>query len=402
VNSVLTGRLGPCIPFSRAVERRKRTGAPELQPLSVYLEAGVVPRSTREDNHNRLGFDLSAYLIVEPGDIVFNKLRTWQGGLGVSRYKGIVSPAYFVCRPSTDYEPRFLHYLLRSAHYLAEFARISKFMPPSQFDILWEDLRLVPIPTRPVDEQRAIADFLDTETARIDALITKKHRLIDLLEERFRGEVEVRTAEGKPARVRFTTSLVTSGPRGWSDYVADTGDPFVRSANLRRSSIGLRVDDLVSVMPPAASRVEATRSRLATGDVLVGITGANTGWVGIAGPEVVGGYVSQHVALLRPIDIAPEWLGYSIFSHRSQGLLLGSQYGGTKQQLGLAELAELPIRLPSVETQRYHLAVLEALRERTERTEALLASQIALLQEHRQALITAAVTGELDVPGVAA
>src|SRR5690606_24552908 len=117
---------------------------------SVYLDAGVVPRSTRDDNHNRLGADLSSYLVVEPGDIVFNKLRTWQGGLGMSRFRGIVSPAYFVCRPIRQFEPRFLHYLLRSAPYLAEFTRISKFMPPSQFDILWDDLRLVPIPVLPL------------------------------------------------------------------------------------------------------------------------------------------------------------------------------------------------------------------------------------------------------------
>lgn len=339
---------------------------------------------------------------MRQGDLVIHSMDGFAGAIGVSSSDGKASPVVHCYRPRRATEPRFYAYLLRHLALTGYITSLAKGIRERSTAFDAETFRSLVLPAPSLEVQRAIADLLDTETARIDALITKKRRMIDLLVERFRGEVEVRTDEGNPARVRFTTSLITSGPRGWSDYVTGTGDPFVRSANLRRSSIGLRVDDLVSVMPPAASRMEATRSRLATGDVLVGITGANTGWVGIAGPEVVGGYVSQHVALLRPIDIAPEWLGYSIFSHRSQGLLLGSQYGGTKQQLGLAELAELPIRLPSVQSQRSHLAALGGIRKSTERTEALLASQIALLQEHRQALITAAVTGELDVPGVAA
>jgi hypothetical protein len=79
--------------------------------------------------------------VVRPGDVVFNKLRTWQGGLGVSRHLGVVSPAYYVCRPVPDIDSRYYHYLLRSAIYLAELTRLSKFMPPSQFDIAWDDLK---------------------------------------------------------------------------------------------------------------------------------------------------------------------------------------------------------------------------------------------------------------------
>ena len=183
------------LPFGRLMARSKEADRPDLPPLSVYLDAGVVPRSTRDDNHNRLGADMSNYLVVRPGDIVFNKLRTWQGGLGVSSDEGVVSPAYFVCRPNAQVDSRYFHYLLRSAPYLAELTRISKFMPPSQFDIAWDDLKAMLVPRPPLAEQRAIADYLDAETARIDALIAKKQQLINLLEERI--DSEVRTAIGR-------------------------------------------------------------------------------------------------------------------------------------------------------------------------------------------------------------
>ena len=121
------------LPFGRLVDRSRESGMPDLEPLSVFLDEGVVPRVSREDNYNRLGADLSSYLVVRQGDVVFNKLRTWQGGIGVSAHQGIVSPAYFVCRPRSGVIPRFLHYVLRSDVYLQELTRISKWMPPAQF-----------------------------------------------------------------------------------------------------------------------------------------------------------------------------------------------------------------------------------------------------------------------------
>ncbi len=205
--------------FDRLVDRVQEIDRPDLQPLSVFLGEGVVPRSTRDDNYNRLGADLSRYLVVKPGDIVFNKLRTWQGGLGVSEYEGIVSPAYYVCRPRQDVEPRFLHYLLRSATYLQELTRISKWMPPSQFDISWEDLRLLPTLLPSQGTQWAIADFLDVETARIDALIAKKRKIMDLLKARFQLEID-RTIEDLAAPEAALGRFVLDFSQGSSPQAA--------------------------------------------------------------------------------------------------------------------------------------------------------------------------------------
>ena len=179
------------VPFGRVAPRVQDSGRPDLESLSVFLGAGVVPRSSREDNHNQLGEDMSKYLVVEPGDIVFNKLRTWQGGLGASKYLGLVSPAYFVCRPKQNFDPTFLQYLLLSSTYLQELTRISKWQPPSQFDIGWEQLKLLPIVAPAFAEQKAIADYLDRETARIDALIKKKRQMVSYLNERWKVELSL-------------------------------------------------------------------------------------------------------------------------------------------------------------------------------------------------------------------
>ena len=388
------------VPFGRLAQRQKAAGRSDLQPLSVFLGDGVVPRSDREDNHNRLGADMDKYLFVQAGDIVFNKLRTWQGGFGHSRYEGVVSPAYFVCRPQNDVEPRFLHHLLHSSPYLAELTRISKFMPPSQFDILWDDLKALPVPKPPLEEQRAIADYLDTETTRIDALIERRSRLRNLVIERFRSLVSETVGLGPRTEIRRVIRLRTSGPRGWAERVGDVGAPFIRSQNLRRDGIELDLASVAQVDPPETP--EARRSRTALGDVLIGITGANTGWIGIVREQAAGGYVSQHVAVLRPDTVLPEWLAYSLFSHQAQEQLLGGQYGGTKTQLGLDDLADLDINVPGREQQEAAIAHLAGSLTVERTIDAALSRQLDLLQEHRQALITAAVTGELSVPGVAA
>jgi type I restriction enzyme, S subunit len=165
--------------FSKA----KEVNHPDATPLSVFLGAGVVPRDSRDDNFNRLGADLAKYQLVRKGDLVFNRLRTWQGGFGASAYEGIVSPAYITCRPTDCVDSRFAHYQLLYSPYLAELTRISKYMPPSQFDILWDDLKRLQLFVPALPTQKTIADYLDEKTSALHALIEKKRRLLELLAE---------------------------------------------------------------------------------------------------------------------------------------------------------------------------------------------------------------------------
>ncbi len=95
----------------------------------------------------------------------------------------------------------------------------------------------------------------------------------------------------------------------------------------------------------------------------------------------------------------PKWLAYSVFSPASRDQLLGEQYGGTKQQLSLDELAELVVHIPPLDRQEELLSRLDYQVETANRLRAKLRHQLELLTEHRQALITAAVTGGLEVAG---
>ena len=151
--------------------------------LSAYRDYGVIKRDSRDDNHNRVSEDTSNYKLVEPGDFVFNKMKCWQGSLGISEYRGIVSPAYTVCKTKRPFYGKYFHYLLRSWSYIQEFNRLSYGVRTGQWELRFEDFKNIIVPYPSAPEQAQISNFLDDQTKQIDELITAEQRKIELLKE---------------------------------------------------------------------------------------------------------------------------------------------------------------------------------------------------------------------------
>lgn len=169
----------------RAVTALKsKRDEPDLSVLSVYRDYGVILKDSRDDNHNATSLDTSNYKVVEPGDLVVNKMKVWQGSMGVSEHHGIVSPAYITCKTNlAKVVPRFLHYLLRSQPFIAVYNSLSYGVRVGQWDMHYEDFKKIPLPYPDLDTQNRIVNFLDEKTTEIDAAIAKKRQLIDLLNE---------------------------------------------------------------------------------------------------------------------------------------------------------------------------------------------------------------------------
>lgn len=391
----------PWLPLRRVAELVRLKNREQSAPLlSLSSEAGLHPRPADGGRQLPSEGSIPEYWLVEPGDLVVNPMWLIGGGVAVSEIPGAVSPAYRVYRPREFIHPRFLHYYMRSDSSIRQYELLTRGITTFDRSVSREDLDGMPVPVPPMSVQVAVADHLDAEVARLDQLVALRGRTIALLHERRSAFITATVGRGTTMPVRRVVSMCTSGPRGWGDLVAESGSRFIRSANLSRTSI--RIADDPSAFVPAQASPEARRSALQVGDVVVGITGANTGWVGVAEDRHVGAYVSQHVAILRPAGVLPEWLAYSIASDHGQRLLLASQYGGTKTQLGLEDLRELLIRVPPAEHQ---IVGLTALRRTDEATQAVVAkteAQIRLLLARRTAAITAAVTGQVEIRGVAA
>lgn len=157
---------------------------PDEELLSVYRDYGVIIKSSRDDNHNKNGANLAGYKLVMPGYLVINKMKAWQGSLGISEHKGIVSPAYITCKTNNKIlERRYLHHLLRCQRYIDEYNRLSFGVRNDQWDMRYEDFKYVPVLLPPKEEQKAIADYLDEKTTKIDQIVITINQQIEKLKE---------------------------------------------------------------------------------------------------------------------------------------------------------------------------------------------------------------------------
>lgn len=154
-----------------------------VQVLSVYREYGVVPKDSRDDNHNVTSEDTSNYRYVRVGDFVINKMKAWQGSMAISDYEGIVSPAYYVYEFSDeDFNKKYFHYLLRNKMYATEFLRVSGGIRVGQWDLSAYDFENTMVPMPPIGEQKKIAAFLDAKSTEINLLIGEKKRQLEVLD----------------------------------------------------------------------------------------------------------------------------------------------------------------------------------------------------------------------------
>lgn len=157
---------------------------PELPLLSVVREQGVIVRDVedKDANHNYIPDDLSGYKVVRKGQFAMNKMKAWQGSYGVSDYTGIVSPAYFTFDISFD-NLEYFHYAIRSKVYVNFFAQASDGIRVGQWDLQMDKMKEIPFFVPPVDEQKAIVDYIRTTLPKYDFAIEKLQRGINALEE---------------------------------------------------------------------------------------------------------------------------------------------------------------------------------------------------------------------------
>ena len=172
-------------------------GHGDKQLLSVTRENGVIVRNveSKEENHNFVPDDLSGYKLVEEGQFVINKMKSWQGSYGVSSYTGIVSPAYYVCNLRIE-NKRFFNIAIRSKSYVPFFTQYSKGIRVDQWDLSPIALKNIPFIVPPLDEQQNIVEFLDEKTTKIDTYIQEKEKEIRSLEELKQAEIAFAVTHG--------------------------------------------------------------------------------------------------------------------------------------------------------------------------------------------------------------
>ena len=159
---------------------------PDEQMLSVTIKKGVIRQSalleetSKKDSSN---LDKSNYKLVLPGDIAYNKMRAWQGAIGVSPYRGIISPAYIAVRLRGAGNSHYFHFLFRTLSFAMEAERRSYGIASDMWSLRPEHFKMIYSCFPPLSEQTAIVEYLDKATTDIDAAIARARREIELLKE---------------------------------------------------------------------------------------------------------------------------------------------------------------------------------------------------------------------------
>ncbi|MFJ3620847.1 restriction endonuclease subunit S [Streptomyces iakyrus] len=380
---------------------------PGEEVLSVYRDYGVIPKSSRSDNFNKTPENVERYLLVRPGDLVVNRMKAWQGSLGVSDYRGIVSGDYEVLRPTSDaVSGRYMHYALRSGHMIGEYRVRSTGIRPSQWRLYWDQMGDIRILLPCLEEQDRIAAYLDSETAEIDTLIAEQQRLVEMLRERRQAVIETETLRGiNPLQIPadspvpfatvghgFSVTLGKMLDAGKERRPDDTELPYVRAANIQDTGL-----DLTDVKSMPYSPDEAARLDLRAQDVLV-VEGGAVGTCVVLDSDMPGWSFQKTVNRLRPLsDWNSRFYAYVIRAYRDIGVIntLGNQ--STIAHFTAEKLRALRVPVPAAAEQR---RIADYLDRETLRIDTLIAESerlIDLSKERRAALITAAVTGQVDV-----
>jgi type I restriction enzyme S subunit len=424
--SVPTWAEGHCrfqqVPFRRVFVPLNRPVQGGAEIVTAYTNGRVTFRkNVRLDGYHE-AVDLSGYRGVQAGDFVVHGLDILRGSIGVSDSTGAISSVCIVCGPRSVADGRYFAYVMRAQALSGLPRAMARGVREGGADFRrWDTLAELPLPLPTVEEQRAIADFLDAETARIDALITKKRRLIELLVERRRQFVSRAVTLGlnsSPVLTRTGSEFAPSVPRGWKlnrlrhvvTAIVDTahktapvvdggGFLVVRTANVKQGRLSM---ENARYTDQAGWTEWTERGEPRPGDVM--FTREAPAGEACVVPPAQPLCIGQRMVLLRVDEskVSGEWLVHSVYSGAAQQFIELLSKSTTVAHINMSDIPDIPIVTPPLVEQARILDVVRPQVAAQEDLSVALNGQIDLLIEHRQALITAAVTGELAVPGVVA
>jgi type I restriction enzyme S subunit len=394
--------------ISKRIERNR----PELPLLSVAREKGVFVRSltNANENHNVIPEDLSNYKVAYSGDLVINKMKAWQGSMGIAPCDGIVSPAYFVF----DFRianHAFGEHLFRSKPYVAHFGQASDGVRVGQWDLSITGMRQIPVLVPPPEEQAAIVRFLNWAATRLERTIRAKRKVIALLNEQKQAIIHRAVTRGLDPNVPLKDSGIPwlgEIPVHWemlrARYLFKEVDECSQTGHEVHLAMSQKLGLVPSTLVKSSLRSEsyAGGKLCGIGDLVLNRLKAHLGVFAVARQP---GVVSPDYTVLRKFgSLDPNYFEHLLRSPACRGELKIRAKGIVEGFWRLYTDDFYEIRLPAPPPQE-QASIVRILAIQTAAQDALincLGREIELLREYRTRLISDVVTGKLDVREVAA
>ena len=386
---------------------------PDLPLLSVVREKGVIVRNIedKEENHNHVPDDLSGYKLVKIGQFAMNKMKAWQGSYGVSRFDGIVSPAYFVFDIQCDINIDFFNRAIRSIVYVNYFGQASDGIRVGQWDLSMQRMKEIPFLLPPRPEQDQIVRFLDWKISSINKLINIKRNKIKELDALKRSIVSHTITHGLTSNVPMKFSGIKwlgDIPAHWQIMklrqilhpVSVKNSPELPLLSVvREQGVILRdVEDTESnhnFIPDDLSGYKVVKK----GQFAMNKMKA---WQGSYGISDYTGIVSPAYFIFDVTFENLEYFHYAIrskvyvnfFAQASDGIRVG------QWDLQMDKMKGIPFIVPPIDEQ---CAIVEHIKRTLPMYDVAigkLTAEVDVLEEYKIKLIADTVTGKIDVRGI--
>lgn len=380
-------------PITAIAEVVSVANQPDLELLSVYLNEGVIRFSDVDAKRtNATSVDLTKYQIVDPGNLVLNNQQAWRGSVGVSNYRGIVSPAYIILKLSSCFDPTFANYYFRTSSTVAHYLVSSKGVGTIQRNLYWPSLKRCPVVIPPLPEQRAIALFLDDKCKKIDEAVRIKEAQIALLRERRQILIQEAVTRG----LNPDAPLKDSGIDWIGQIPAHWEVKKVKHFAQNRSGDGITNSVLTDegeyeVFGGNGLMGYSDRYNVDGDYIVIGRVGAYCGNVRLASGKR---WISDNALILR----IAQHIDNNYFSAVLQAANLNKMNESNAQPLITGtKVSNHQFPCAPTSEQMDIVSYLNILNEKIDTAISLKQDQITALKEYKTSLINAAVTGKIKV-----
>ena len=391
-----------------SLRSEKNSGDREL--LSVYLDRGVISYndSTGMQVH-KPSADLSNYQNVHVGDFVLNNQQAWRGSVGVSKYDGIISPAYFVYDMSEKCYPLYMNFLLRDGGMVQQYETSSRGVGTIQRNLyaLWFYDSLVALP--PMDEQIAIATYLEAKCTEIEALIADVQAQIDVLEQYKRSVITETVTKGLNPDVELKESgieWVGRVPAHWPVHPVYTyfgerknKNRFGTEDNLLSLSYGKVIRKDINTSDGLLPESFNTYNIVEGGDIIIRPTDLQNDKRSLrTGLVKEHGIITSAYIDLYPIKkVDSRFFQYLLHAYDVMKVFY-NMGNGVRQGLNYSEFSRLMVFEPTYDEQ---VAIADYLDGKITEIDSIIEQkkeQLSVLEAYKKSLIFEYVTGKKEVP----
>lgn len=396
-------------PIRRIMRNRSERNQPNAEVLSLYRDWGIVPKNSRDDNHNVTSEDTTNYKVVHKGDFVINKMKAWQGSMAVSDYDGIISPAYYVCYFTNDnVNKRYIHHLLRNESYKTEYMRLSSGLRVGQWDLNIENFLRIPMVLPSLPEQQKIADYLDKVCCEVDDLVALQETMIEELKAYKQSVITEAVTKGLNPDIPMKDSgidWIGQIPKEWTlvptkrlfsckkQVVGNHADDYDRLALTMHGVIKRDKEDNEGLQPEKFDGYQILKKNEIVFK-LIDLANVKTSRVGLS-PYL--GIVSPAYIIIRNNSKDNRYFYYWFMFMYHHNIFNQMGDDGVRSSLNADDVLKIPIANISLNEQQQIANYLDTKCSEIDSLIALKQAKIEELKEYKKSVIYEYVTGKKEV-----